>query len=83
MVGIAIALGSTTPVKCQALYTFNQLTDQATIAFAIINLSIRTYVYISPGDVNSGTNRLLRWLYGHRSDTSLSLWLLSSSVNDL
>ncbi|KDQ58546.1 hypothetical protein JAAARDRAFT_34363 [Jaapia argillacea MUCL 33604] len=42
MVGIAIALDSTTPVNCQSLYTFNQLTGQATIGFASINLSIRT-----------------------------------------
>ncbi|EPQ52087.1 hypothetical protein GLOTRDRAFT_140532 [Gloeophyllum trabeum ATCC 11539] len=42
LIGIAIALDTTTPINCQALYTFNQLTGQSTIGFASINLAIRT-----------------------------------------
>ncbi|TFK46834.1 hypothetical protein OE88DRAFT_1637731 [Heliocybe sulcata] len=42
LIGIAIALDTTTRINCQALYTFNQLTGQATIGFASMNLAIRT-----------------------------------------
>ncbi|KZT23649.1 hypothetical protein NEOLEDRAFT_1136120 [Neolentinus lepideus HHB14362 ss-1] len=42
LIGIAIALDTTSPVNCQALYTFNQLTGQSTIGFASMNLAIRT-----------------------------------------
>ncbi|KAJ3508871.1 hypothetical protein NLJ89_g5520 [Agrocybe chaxingu] len=42
MIGIAIALDTTTEVDCQALYTFNQLAGDAAVGLASINLSIRT-----------------------------------------
>ncbi|CAA7270205.1 unnamed protein product [Cyclocybe aegerita] len=42
LIGIAIALDTTTEVDCQALYTFNQLAGDAAVGLASINLSIRT-----------------------------------------
>lgn len=42
MIGIAIALNRTTPLDCQALYTFNGLAGDAALGLASINLSIRT-----------------------------------------
>ncbi|KAH7925423.1 hypothetical protein BV22DRAFT_1011188 [Leucogyrophana mollusca] len=42
LIGIAIALNVTSPVNCQALYTFNQVFGNAAIGLASINLSLRT-----------------------------------------
>ncbi|EJF59565.1 hypothetical protein DICSQDRAFT_108732 [Dichomitus squalens LYAD-421 SS1] len=42
LIGIAIALNVTTPVNCQALYTYNQIFGNASIGLASINLSLRT-----------------------------------------
>lgn len=42
LIGIAIALNVTTPVNCQALYTYNQVFGNAAIGLASINLSLRT-----------------------------------------
>jgi len=42
LIGIAIALDTTTKINCQALYTFNQLAGNAAVGLASINLSIRT-----------------------------------------
>ncbi|KAH7912383.1 hypothetical protein BJ138DRAFT_801847 [Hygrophoropsis aurantiaca] len=42
LVGIAVALNVTSPVNCQALYTFNQVLGNAAIGLASINLSLRT-----------------------------------------
>ncbi|OJT03932.1 hypothetical protein TRAPUB_5385 [Trametes pubescens] len=42
MVGILIALDTTTKIDCQALYTFNQIMGQSASGLASINLSIRT-----------------------------------------
>lgn len=42
MVGIAIALDSYTEIDCQSIYTFNQLSGQAAVGLASINLSLRT-----------------------------------------
>ncbi|OJT08115.1 hypothetical protein TRAPUB_970 [Trametes pubescens] len=42
MIGILIALDTTTEIDCQALYTFNQIMGQAASGLASINLSIRT-----------------------------------------
>ncbi|KAI0676402.1 hypothetical protein C8Q78DRAFT_17476 [Trametes maxima] len=42
MIGILIALDTTTEIDCQALYTFNQIMGQASSGLASINLSIRT-----------------------------------------
>ncbi|KAI9057976.1 hypothetical protein FKP32DRAFT_1582448 [Trametes sanguinea] len=42
MLGLLIALNTTTDINCQALYTFNQITGQASSGLASINLSIRT-----------------------------------------
>ncbi|KAH9852217.1 hypothetical protein C2E23DRAFT_859930 [Lenzites betulinus] len=42
MVGILIALDTTSEINCQALYTFNQIMGQAASGLASINLSIRT-----------------------------------------
>ncbi|KAF5379221.1 hypothetical protein D9615_005962 [Tricholomella constricta] len=42
MIGIAIALDTTTEINCQSLYTFNQLAGNAAVGLASINLSIRT-----------------------------------------
>ncbi|KAH9899245.1 hypothetical protein C8Q73DRAFT_312043 [Cubamyces lactineus] len=42
MIGLLIALDTTTEINCQALYTFNQITGQASSGLASINLSIRT-----------------------------------------
>ncbi|KAF8068974.1 hypothetical protein FPV67DRAFT_1448810 [Lyophyllum atratum] len=42
MVGIAIALDTTTEINCQVLYTFNQIAGNAAVGLASINLSIRT-----------------------------------------
>jgi hypothetical protein len=42
MVGIAVALDSFIEVDCQSLYIFNQLSGQAAVGLASINLSLRT-----------------------------------------
>ncbi|RDB18872.1 hypothetical protein Hypma_014488 [Hypsizygus marmoreus] len=42
MIGIAIALDTTTKINCQVLYLFNQLAGNAAVGLASINLSIRT-----------------------------------------
>ncbi|CCL99581.1 uncharacterized protein FIBRA_01599 [Fibroporia radiculosa] len=42
LIGILIALDTTTEINCQALYTFNQLAGDAAVGLASINLSIRT-----------------------------------------
>jgi len=42
LIGIAIALDTTSKIDCQALYTFNQLAGNAAVGLASINLSIRT-----------------------------------------
>ncbi|CDO70547.1 hypothetical protein BN946_scf184579.g3 [Trametes cinnabarina] len=42
MIGLLIALDTTVEINCQALYTFNQITGQASSGLASINLSIRT-----------------------------------------
>ncbi|KAF8636897.1 hypothetical protein AX17_003149 [Amanita inopinata Kibby_2008] len=42
MIGIAIALDTTSEINCQALYTFNQLAGDAAVGLASVNLSIRT-----------------------------------------
>lgn len=42
MIGIAIALDTTTEIDCQTLYTFNQIAGNAAVGLASINLSIRT-----------------------------------------
>jgi len=42
MIGIAIALDTTTKINCQVLYTFNQIAGNAAVGLASINLSIRT-----------------------------------------
>lgn len=42
LIGILIALDTTTEVNCQALYTFNQLAGDAAVGLASINLSLRT-----------------------------------------
>ncbi|KAI0356002.1 hypothetical protein OH77DRAFT_1538306 [Trametes cingulata] len=42
MVGILIALDTTTEINCQSLYTFNQIMGQASSGLASVNLSIRT-----------------------------------------
>ncbi|KAF9010226.1 hypothetical protein BDQ17DRAFT_1421472 [Cyathus striatus] len=42
MIGIAVALDSTSEIDCQTLYTFNQLAGDAAVGLASINLSIRT-----------------------------------------
>ncbi|OCH85025.1 hypothetical protein OBBRIDRAFT_344570 [Obba rivulosa] len=42
LIGIATALNVTSPVDCQALYTYNQVFGNASIGLASINLSLRT-----------------------------------------
>ncbi|EMD35575.1 hypothetical protein CERSUDRAFT_116303 [Gelatoporia subvermispora B] len=42
LIGIATALNVTSPVNCQALYTYNQVFGNASIGLASINLSLRT-----------------------------------------
>jgi len=42
LIGIAIALDTQTEINCQALYTFNQLSGDAAVGLASINLSILT-----------------------------------------
>ncbi|KAF9051501.1 hypothetical protein BJ165DRAFT_1340951 [Panaeolus papilionaceus] len=42
LIGITISLDSSNRLNCQALYTFNQLSGDAAVALASINLSIRT-----------------------------------------
>ncbi|PIL23356.1 hypothetical protein GSI_14667 [Ganoderma sinense ZZ0214-1] len=42
LIGIIVAQNVTTPVNCQALYTYNQVFGNATIGLASINLSLRT-----------------------------------------
>jgi len=42
LIGIVIALDTTTEINCQALYLFNQLAGNAAVGLASINLSIRT-----------------------------------------
>jgi len=42
MIGIIVALDTTSEINCQALYTFNQLAGNAALGLASINLSIRT-----------------------------------------
>lgn len=42
LMGIAIALNVSSPVNCQALYTYNQVFGNAAIGLASINLSLRT-----------------------------------------
>ncbi|KAI0703734.1 hypothetical protein BC835DRAFT_901486 [Cytidiella melzeri] len=42
MIGILIALDSTSEINCQALYTFDQLAGDAAVGLASINLAIRT-----------------------------------------
>lgn len=42
LIGITIALDTQKEINCQALYTFNQLSGDAAVGLASINLSIRT-----------------------------------------
>ncbi|KAH9947450.1 hypothetical protein B0H21DRAFT_334560 [Amylocystis lapponica] len=42
LIGILVALDSTSEINCQALYTFNQFAGNAAVGLASINLSIRT-----------------------------------------
>ncbi|CAL1699324.1 unnamed protein product [Somion occarium] len=44
LIGILIALDTTTKINCQALYTFNQLAGNASAGLASINLALRTMV---------------------------------------
>lgn len=42
IIGMLIALNTTTPLNCQALYTFNQFTGGSAIGFASTLLMLRT-----------------------------------------
>jgi len=42
MIGVMIAFNITSEIDCQALYTFNQVSGDAAVGLASINLSIRT-----------------------------------------
>lgn len=44
MIGIIIALDTTSKINCQVLYTFNQLAGDAAVGLASANLAIRTAV---------------------------------------
>lgn len=54
MIGIAIALDSTSKLDCQTLYTFNQLAGDAAVGLASINLAIRTVAIWSQNRVIIG-----------------------------
>ncbi|GLB42278.1 hypothetical protein LshimejAT787_1102930 [Lyophyllum shimeji] len=54
MIGIAIALDTTTKINCQALYTFNQIAGNAAVGLASINLSIRTMAVWSQNKIIVG-----------------------------
>ncbi|KAK7677696.1 hypothetical protein QCA50_015426 [Cerrena zonata] len=44
LIGVLVALDTTTKINCQALYTFNQLAGNAAVGLASINLALRTMV---------------------------------------
>ncbi|KAH8822636.1 hypothetical protein DL96DRAFT_1698148 [Flagelloscypha sp. PMI_526] len=66
LIGIAVALNVTTPIDCQSLYTFNQLTGMASVGLASINLSIRTMAVWMHN----------RWVVGLLSTLILGHWSL-------
>ncbi|EMD35578.1 hypothetical protein CERSUDRAFT_116310 [Gelatoporia subvermispora B] len=66
LIGILIALDTTSEVNCQALYTFNQLAGDAAVGLASINLSIRTMAIWSQS----------RWIVGPLVIVILGHWAL-------